>query len=216
MTNIDALDMAFKGLVIGIASSAPMGPSGVLAVQRTLNKGRWFGFATGVGVACSDIIYALVAGFGLNYVLDFICKPQLSHWFQVLGSILLFGFGWYVFRSKPDCIRPKSKKRGTLLQNATTGFLLTISNPLILFLYLALFARLNFIKTNHAVDQTLGYIFVLIGALAWWYGLSYSISKVGDKFRNGGIQWLNRTIGTVVMVVSLLGFYFTLRGKVLY
>ncbi len=214
---VDMLDMAFKGMIIGVASSAPMGPSGVLAVQRTLNKGRWYGFFTGLGVALSDVVYATVAGLGLGFVVDIISNPRVSYWLQLLGSVLLFGFGWYVYRSNPSRnIHPSSNRKGSLMHNAVTGFLITFSNPLIVFLYLALFARFNFVTPEHPVDRTVGYIFLFIGAMTWWYGLSYGISKVGDKFRESGLLWLNRTIGIVVMVVSVLGFYYTLRGRALY
>ena len=66
------LDIAFKGLLIGIIASAPMGPVGVLCVQRTLNKGRWYGFVTGCGAALSDIIYAGITGLGMGLVVDFV------------------------------------------------------------------------------------------------------------------------------------------------
>lgn len=214
---LEAIDMAFKGLVIGIASSAPMGPSGVLSVQRTLNKGRWYGFATGIGVACSDLIYALMAGLGLNFLMDIISRPAAGYWLQLTGTLLLFFFGWYVFYSKPSRrIQPASKHRGSLFHNATTGFLLTFSNPLIIFLYLTLFAQFNFIEPERVPEQVVGFVCLFLGALLWWYFLSFAISKVGNRFRHSGLVWLNRTIGVVVMVVSILALYLTLRGRVLY
>ena len=72
LKNIGGLEMVVKGIIIGVVASAPMGPVGILTVQRTLNKGRWFGFATGVGAALSDFIYALITGFGLSFVVDII------------------------------------------------------------------------------------------------------------------------------------------------
>lgn len=74
--HIDILDLIFKGILIGIFVSAPMGPVGILCVQRTLNKGRWYGFVTGVGAAISDIIYALITGFGMSFVMDLITNPK--------------------------------------------------------------------------------------------------------------------------------------------
>ena len=70
--HINILDFIFKGILIGIIASAPMGPVGVLCVQRTLNKGRWYGFVTGVGAAVSDIFYAGVTGLGMSLVVDFV------------------------------------------------------------------------------------------------------------------------------------------------
>lgn len=75
---INILDFIFKGMLIGMIASAPMGPVGILCVQRTLNKGRWYGFATGLGAAISDIIYAGIAGFGMSFVMDFITNDQES------------------------------------------------------------------------------------------------------------------------------------------
>lgn len=72
--HIDILDLMFKGVLIGILASAPMGPVGVLCIQRTLNKGRWYGFVTGIGAAVSDIFYALITGLGMSFVMEFIEK----------------------------------------------------------------------------------------------------------------------------------------------
>lgn len=213
----DVLDMAFKGLVIGIAASAPLGPAGVLTVQRTLNKGRAFGLSTGAGVALCDLFYSIIAGAGLGLVMDFLNKPDTSYWFQLVGAALVFGFGIYVFRSHPEKkVHAPSMKRGNLIQNAATGFLLTLGNPLITLLYLALFARFNFVRPHHPVDQVTGYAALFCGSMLWWYVLTYGINRVGNKFRDGGLLYLSRIIGLVVMGVSLFGFYFTLRGKTLY
>lgn len=72
--HIDILELIIKGIIIGIAASAPMGP-GILCVQRTQKKGRWYGFATGVGASISDLIYALISGFGMSFVVNFINNP---------------------------------------------------------------------------------------------------------------------------------------------
>ena len=215
--HVDAIDLVFKGVIIGIVASAPMGPVGVLTVQRTLNKGRWFGFVTGVGAALSDIVYAMITGLGMSFVMDFVEKPHMMYGLQLIGAVMLFVFGWYTFKSNPTkMIHQSSNRRGTLFHNALTGFLVTLSNPLIVFRFIALFARFAFIVPSHPFEVGMGYLAIVAGALLWWYGLTYSINKVRTRFDMRGIVWLNRTIGVVVMVVSLLGFYFTLRGKSLY
>lgn len=62
LEQVTILDLLVKGFVIGVVVSAPLGPVGVLCIQRTLNKGRWFGFVTGLGAALSDIGYSLITG----------------------------------------------------------------------------------------------------------------------------------------------------------
>ena len=107
------LDILVKGFVIGIVVSAPLGPVGVLCIQRTLNKGRWYGFVTGLGASLSDIAYALLTGYGMSFVFDYINKNIF--YLQLLGSIMLLAFGIYTFRSNPvQSIRPVSANKASL------------------------------------------------------------------------------------------------------
>src|SRR3712207_234616 len=93
--HIDIIDLILKGLLIGIIASAPMGPVGILCVHRTLNKGRWYGFATGIGATISDVFYALLAAFGMGFIMDFIEDPTYNFILQIVGSVVLLGFGIY-------------------------------------------------------------------------------------------------------------------------
>ena len=215
--HVDTVDLAFKGLIIGVVASAPMGPVGVLAVKRTLNKGRWYGFVTGVRAAVSDLLYALITGMGMSFVMDFVEQPRNMYALQLTGAAMLFLFGLFTYRSDPTrSLYPSGSKRGSLMQNGLTGFIVTLSNPLIVFLFVALYARFAFVVPRHPLEQSVGYLGILVGSLLWWYGLTYFINRVRNRFDIKRIIWLNRTIGVVVMVASLLGFYFTLRGRALY
>lgn len=198
------LDIIVKGMIVGIICSAPMGPVGVLCVQRTLNKGRWYGFVTGIGATLSDLIYALLTGFGMSFVMELIDNPQNKFCLQIFGSILLFIFGVYCFRSDPrKNIYHKSKnQKGTLTHNLITAFIVTISNPLIIFLFLATFAQFAFIIPDHPLEMSLGYLSIAAGALLWWYGLTWLIDKVRAYFTMSAIVIINRIIGTIVMVFS--------------
>lgn len=213
--HIDVLDLILKGLLIGIIASAPMGPVGVLCIQRTLNKGRWYGFITGVGASVSDIIYALITGLGMSFVMDLISNPTTKFWLQIIGSLVLLLFGVYCWRSNPTSNMHKSGKkgRGTLLHNAVTAFLVTFSNPLIIFLFMATFAQFAFVIPNRPAEMTIGYAAIVLGALAWWFGLSWLVDKVGGKFDENGITLINKIIGSVVIlfsVVVLVGTVFNL------
>lgn len=209
---VNTIDLFIKGLIVGVVASAPMGPVGILCIQRTLNKGRTYGLITGVGAAFSDIVYAMITGLGLAVVQDFISDNIYA--LQLIGSAMLFVFGLYTFFSDPSySMRPVSKNKGTLLHNMITAFLVTFSNPLIIFLFLALFARFTFVTPdNHLIEQITGYLAIFVGALLWWFMLSYCIDKVRTKFNVSGIQLINRIIGVLVMVVSAVGFIMTLSG----
>lgn len=81
------LGLISKGIVIGVLVSAPMGPIGMLCIQRTLNKGRWHGFVTGLGAALSDVIYAALTCLGMGVVVNFVEANQAP--LQLIGSIVL-------------------------------------------------------------------------------------------------------------------------------
>ena len=154
---VTILDLLVKGFIVGVVVSAPLGPVGVLCIQRTLNKGRWFGFVTGLGAALSDICYALLTGYGMSFMDELILKHQL--FLQVVGSLMLLVFGIYTFRSNPvKSLRPTSANRGSYLHNFVTAFFVTLSNPLIIFLFIGLFARFSFVMPGSPVGfQLVGY-----------------------------------------------------------
>ena len=208
---VNTLELLIKGLIVGILASAPMGPVGVLTLQRTLNKGRWFGMVTGLGAAVSDIIYAAVSLLGMSFVMDFIENPRNMFWFKVIGGILLMLFGIYTYLSNPtENLRPTSQNKGSLMHNGITGFLVTFSNPLIILLFIALMARFEFVVPEHYVEQGVGYLAIFGGALIWWFGLTYLIDKLRSKFQVSTICLINRIIGSIVIVAGFIGFLWAL------
>ena len=192
-----------------------MGPVGVLCIQRTLNKGRWYGFITGIGACVSDIIYALITGFGMSFVMDFVGNEHNRFVLQLSGSVVLLLFGIYCYRSNPTKNMHQSSKnqKGTLAHNGITAFLVTLSNPLIIFLFIFLFAQFAFVVNDRPFEMTIGYISIIIGAMLWWFGLTWLIDKVRGKFDNYGIVLINRVVGCIVVIFSvimLLGTVFNL------
>lgn len=202
-----------KGLVIGIIASAPMGPVGVLTVQRTLNKGRWYGFVTGIGAAISDILYAAISLVGISLVMDFVEKPRNMFWLKLIGSVMLFVFGLYTFISHPGKVKHVQGKRGSLMHNGFTGFLVTLSNPLIIFLFIALMARFDFVISKNYFAQSIGYMAIFGGAMIWWFSLTAIIDKVRNRFQDDTVWKINRTIGVIVMIAALIGCVLALLPK---
>ena len=200
---VTILDLLVKGLVIGVVVSAPLGPVGVLCIQRTLNKGRWYGFVTGLGACLSDIIYALITGYGMSFMDEFLTKHQVL--LQIVGSIMLFVFGVFTFR------------KGSYFHNFMTAFFVTLSNPLIIFLFIGLFARFSFVMPGSAIGfQLVGYLAIILGALLWWFGITHLVNKVRTRFNVRGIWMLNRIIGSIVMLASVISLVYTILGKTIY
>ena len=211
--HIDILNFISKGMLIGIIASAPMGPVGVLCVQRTLNKGRWYGFITGIGAAVSDMIYAAITGYGMSYVMDVLSNQQTKMYLQIVGSIMLLLFGLYTYRSDPTKkIHNSGNGKGTLWHNGLTAFLVTFSNPLIIFLFLACYAQFAFVMPNHPFEMFVGFLSIVFGALLWWYGLTWLIDKIRGKFDANGIKIINQFIGSVVVLCSIIMFLGTVTN----
>jgi threonine/homoserine/homoserine lactone efflux protein len=203
--HINILDFIFKGMLIGLIASAPMGPVGVLCVQRTLKKGRWYGFVTGVGAAASDIIYAAATGFGMAFVMDFINNEQNRFYLQIIGSMMLLAFGWYTYHTDPTKkMHQSGQEKGTLTYNLITAFLVTLSNPLIVFLFMALFAQFAFVLPNHPFEMLVGFMSIVGGALLWWWGLTWLVDRIRTKFDNNGIKLINQIIGVAVIIGSVI------------
>lgn len=197
--------LCVKGLLIGIIASAPMGPVGVLCIQRTIQKGRKYGLVTGAGAALSDIIYALITGAGMSLVIDLVNNTQYLYWLKIIGSAMLFCFGLWVFFSDPrKGIRHSSRNKGSLLKNFVTSFLVTLSNPTIIFLFIALFNMLTFVIPVNWFGMCAGYASIVCGAMLWWSGLTYVITRMAGSFGLHGIQRLNRTIGGIVLFVAVV------------
>ena len=202
---INILDFIFKGMLIGMIASAPMGPVGVLCVQRTLKKGRWYGFATGIGAAVSDMIYAGITAFGMAFVMDFVSNAQNRFYLQIIGSFMLLGFGWYTYRTDPTRNMHKSSPdKGTMWYNTWTAFLVTLSNPLIIFLFMALYAQFAFVLPEHPFEMAVGFLSIVGGALLWWWGLTWLVDKIRTKFDEQGIRLINQVIGVTVVIVSII------------
>ncbi|MDR2804267.1 MAG: LysE family transporter [Dysgonamonadaceae bacterium] len=200
------IDVIYKGILIGVLVSAPLGPIGLLCIQRTLYKGRWHGFFSGIGAAFSDFIYAMITCMGMGIVITFIEDNQTV--LQIVGSVLLMIFSVYIYRSDPSKSFRKPKHTYSYSQDALSAFFLTLSNPLIIFLFIALFARFNFISVTDKMESiVLGMTGILAGALAWWFALTSVIGKLRRVFNERGLLIMNRTLGVVLLFLALAGIF---------
>lgn len=193
------------GVLIGILVSAPLGPIGVLVIQRTLSKGRLAGLTTGLGASVSDIIYALISGMGLSFIVDFVSSNQ--NLLQIVGSVVIAILGVYLWKKNPlQDINTTNVSNTSHATYFATGFLLTLSNPLIIFFYLALFARTNFlINADSWTFYAAGYAAIALGALIWWFFITWIMNKARSHFKRS-LFLVNKIIGLVMFALSIVGF----------
>ena len=200
------LETIAKGFIIGLLVSSPMGPMNMLTIQRTLNRGRRHGFVTGLGAMLSDIIYAFITLVGLSFVSDLLTTYESE--LQWLGSIILIFFGMGVFRTnplkewKPDRIAGETR----YVKDFVSAFLLTFSNAAIILVYVGLYARFSFNPASHGWGSLLaGMAAFVVAALSWWFLITLLVSRLRKHFNRRGLVLLNRTVGSVLMLVGAGG-----------
>lgn len=202
------IELFYTGVIIGILVSAPMGPIGMLCVQRTLSKGRWHGFVSGLGAALSDVIYAAVTVFFMGLVVAFVEAHQQT--LRIFGSVILGVFGYYIFRTNPVKVLKKNKEQKlSFLQDFISAFLLTFSNVLIVLLYIGLFARFAFVFSARVWDIPAGLGGIALGAVLWWFVITYFVSKLRRWFNIRGIRILNRLVGIFILTLSIVGIVYS-------
>jgi len=203
------MNLFLKGVVIGFAVAAPVGPIGVLCIRRTLADGRASGFVSGLGAATADAAYGAVAALGLTFVTGLLVGAET--WLRLLGGVFLLFLGVRIFLSSPT-ESPAAAGKGDLLGAYASTFVLTLTNPTTILSFAAIFAGLGAGSVGDdalpAVSLVPG---VFLGSTLWWFALSWATSLLHARLSTGGLRWVNRISGLVIAafgVVALLGVNF--------
>lgn len=195
-----------KAILIGLAASIPLGPLGIMCIQKTLSKGRWSGFSVGLGSSVVDTFFSAIALFSVTFISDFLDRNR--EWVMLLGGVIILLIGLSIAMKNP--IRELGPSRNGLpraghVQDFLRGFLMTISNPGALVLLMGLFAffglDMNEGYQSCAVSIVLSGIF--LGTASWWFLLSSGISLFRTRFRLRQMLIINRISGSVIAVIGL-------------
>ncbi len=203
-----SFSLLWEGFLIGIAVSVPLGPLGMLCIKRTVNKNWKSGFLSGLGIAASDVIYAIVAGFSLTIIINFITTYEI--YFKILGASMVVLLGLYIFMSNPAKDIQKFQRKGTsYLQDFFTAFLLTVTNPLSVFVFIAIFTSYSLVLQLSQLFEALliiGGIFV--GGATWWFILTGLAHLFRHKLTINTLWWANKIIGLSVILIAVGLFMF--------
>ena len=208
------LSTFLTGIIIGIFVSAPVGPIGILCIQRTISRGRAHGIITGLGATTSDLIYAILVGLSMTVIINFIETHQMI--IQIGGSIIVGFFGLHIFRSNPAkqiATADSKPSKGSYMSDYITAFGLCISNPLIIFLFIGLFARFKFLSPEQDLPQNIFAIFsILLGAFLWWLTLTLIVGKLRTHFNLRGLWILNKITGSILLLLAVGGVVLLIFG----
>ncbi len=179
-----------KGLVIGIAVAAPVGPIGLLCIQRTLQHGVRVGLATGLGAATADGVFGGIAAFGLASVSDVLVAHQAA--LRLIGGLVLFILAWRAWRRAPPEMA-HAPVHVKVLAGYGTGLAVTLSNPMTIMGFLGIFAGFGLSELEAGIASASELVLgVLLGSAAWWLGLCLGTEALKPRFGPHSLAWTNR------------------------
>lgn len=200
------LNFFIKGLIIGFAIAAPVGPIGVLCIQRSLHDGFKIGLMTGIGAALADGTYGIVAGFGLTAVSSLLIAHQF--WIRLIGGLFLIYLGMKLFFKTPPK-RLTGRSDHSAWHACATTFLLTLANPATILSFIAIFAGLGVGTENPNYIQAIMLVLgITLGSALWWLLLSGGVAfilhrKLGDNMMRE-INWVS---GIVILAFGMVALF---------
>jgi threonine/homoserine/homoserine lactone efflux protein len=184
-----------KGLAIGFSIAAPVGPIGLLCLRRTLANGRASGLISGLGAATADAVYGSIAGFGLTALSALLIREEAA--FRLVGGLFLLYLGIATMRARPAAEAAKVNDGGLLRDYLSTLFL-TLTNPITILSFAAIFTGLGILPARSHAAAGLLVLGVFLGSAAWWLILSAVVGAVRERFDARAMHWVNLISGLVI------------------
>ncbi|PFA63199.1 lysine transporter LysE [Bacillus sp. AFS015802] len=193
--------LILKSFILGFSVSAPVGPIGLLCIQRVLSQGATAGFLTGLGAATANIIYASIAAFGFTVVSAFMLEQQV--YLKIIGMVFLVYLGMKTYRKKPPQESSSIKGENPFQMFAST-LLLMITNPVTILNFAAMFAGLGFSEESSSLRMAVTLILgVFMGAVTWWLVLSIGVNLF-KKNITPHLPLVNKAAGILIILLAFL------------
>lgn len=191
-----------KGLVLGFSVAAPVGPIGILCMDRSLRHGKLSGFSTGMGAAAADTVYGAIAAIGIASVMGFLAGYERE--LRFVGGLLLLIVAWRMYITPPPVFQQRAPgQKRPLLRLFTESFVLTISNPMTILGFMAVYAGLGIQAENmQAICVVLTGVF--LGSAAWWLSLSVGTVLLRQKLTPKFLARFSRGAGIMIGLFGLI------------
>ncbi|UCD98427.1 MAG: LysE family transporter [Chloroflexota bacterium] len=196
-----------KSFLIGISIAAPVGPIGILCIQRTLARGRLSGFLSGLGAASADAMYGSISVSGLSFISSFLLGNIF--WFKLIGGLFLIYLGVKIYQTPTTTFEYKPSNNNSnqgFIKVYLSTFLLTIANPLTILPFMAIFASLEIgldVSTGKyaGVSAVSG---IFLGSCSWWFLLSSITAHLRQRIGSNALHWINRISGMVITIFGAI------------
>jgi threonine/homoserine/homoserine lactone efflux protein len=201
---ISAIEILLKGVLLGLTVSMPLGPVSIILINRTIKRGFLSGFFSGIGLGAADTLLALLAALGFTVIIGFIKDQQQK--ITIIAGIIVIAVGVKVFLANPvKDFRDRDKGKKSLWRDFYSVFVLSITNPYTILIFVAIFPGIHI---NESIRPGLVPIFlipgVFLGAMTWWFSLSYFFSRFKKKIRLRAIVRINKFGGILILIIGVL------------
>lgn len=195
------LEFLYKGLILGFSVAAPVGPIGILCINRTLNKNFTAGFISGLGAATADLIYGMMAGLGLTAISTFLIDQKL--WIQLTGLLFLVYIGAKTLIKKDADVEFKTAADKGLLKDYLSAFILTITNPMTILFFIAVFAGLGLSGSIQELSAAMLLIIgVFTGSCVWWIFLSGLTHQLKTRLNKKVLKKIDLVSGLIILLFA--------------
>jgi threonine/homoserine/homoserine lactone efflux protein len=184
-----------RGLVLGFTIAAAVGPISLLVIRRTLAEGRLVGVVSGMGVALADGTYGAIAAFGLTAVTDVLIDWRRS--LGIVGGLFLLWLAWRTWRYVPGEAAEEGGARRGLPGAFLSTLGLTLTNPMTILSFAALFVGLG-VTGGDAAGATLLTLGVFGGSALWWVVLTSLVGALRPRLTTTGLRRVNIASGLLI------------------
>jgi threonine/homoserine/homoserine lactone efflux protein len=201
------LPLPLRGLIIGFTIAAAVGPISLLVIRRSIAHGHVYGLASGLGVATADASYAGIAAFGLTAVTGLLVSGRVV--LGLVGGVVIAVLGIRTLLSRPGEVALDVERPGLVVAFGSI-YALTMTNPMTILSFAAVFAGIGLVAGSSFVDAALLTLAVWAGSTLWWIVLTSIVGWLGGRVSTRALLWINRISGAALVVFGIVAVWVAL------
>jgi threonine/homoserine/homoserine lactone efflux protein len=199
LSPLELAQLFLASLLIGLSIAAPVGPIGLLTIQRSLEHGARAGLATGLGAAAADAVYGAVGAYGVSWLVQALVSVRVP--LALFGGAFLFWMAWQLWRAPVAERAAEAAPAKNGWQYFASTFVLTLSNPATIVSFIAIFGAMA--GRSAVASPSLMVLGVLIGSALWWLFLSSAVGRLRGRFDARWRRRVNRLSAAVLAGFAL-------------
>lgn len=202
------MEDVLKGMAAGFAIAAPVGPIGILCIRRSMFFGPKVGFFSGLGAACADALFGAIAAFGVASVIQLLMRYDVP--IRIVGGVVFCGIGLKTVITPVTRTEDSTSEDLDLWKAYFSTLLLTLSNPMAILSFLAVFAGMGNMENLDRGRATVLVVGVFLGAMVWWMFLTQVCGRFAVRITSGWLTWINRVAGALLVIFGIAVIVFAI------